>query len=182
MAEIKETPLTSIHKEHGAKIVPFAGYAMPIQYTGVIAEHGFVRNHAGMFDVSHMGHCTVTGDTVSHLLSRPLSKIPEGKSRYLLIMNEKGGIIDDCIAYRTSVNTWHIVLNASRKEIDLDVLQDAVPHAISGYDSTNHRNSRSTPRKRSRWIHRLNREHRRPPPSNGYFRCDWSFPDGQPKA
>lgn len=121
------TPLVASHKELGAKMAGFAGYEMPIQYAGVIAEHKSVRESAGMFDVSHMGHCIAEDVYISRHLSRPLEKIPVGRSQYALIMNEQGGIIDDCISYRLDDRRWHIILNASRKEIDIRTLDRVTP-------------------------------------------------------
>lgn len=124
---LKETPLASLHRASGARMMPFAGYDMPVQYRGVLAECDAVRNRAGIFDVSHMGHCHASDPALSRLLSRPLEKIAVGKSSYMLIMNPGGGIIDDCIGYRMEDNLWHIILNASRKEIDIETLKNVTP-------------------------------------------------------
>ncbi len=121
------TPLTALHRARGARIVPFAGYEMPVQYEGILAEHRAVRTRAGIFDVGHMGHCRVTSPAISRFLSRPLEKIAVGKSCYALIMNEEGGIVDDCISYRLGESLWHIVLNASRKQVDVETLRDVEP-------------------------------------------------------
>ncbi|MEK8024189.1 MAG: glycine cleavage system aminomethyltransferase GcvT [Candidatus Hydrogenedentota bacterium] len=125
--DIKKTPLTDAHRALGAKMGPFAGYDMPIQYEGILAEHKAVRTKCGIFDVSHMGHCLTSDPGISRILSRPLDKISLGKSCYMLIMNPDGGIIDDCIAYRMKDDLWHIVLNASRKEIDVAALGNVTP-------------------------------------------------------
>jgi aminomethyltransferase len=124
---VKTTPLTAAHKRLGAKMAPFAGYEMPIQYQGILAEHKAVRERAGIFDVSHMGHAHVTDRSVSRLLSRPLERAAIGKSCYALIMTPEGGIVDDCIFYGLTDGSWHIVLNASRKDVDVATLKSVMP-------------------------------------------------------
>ncbi len=119
------TPLTADHRARGAKMAAFAGYDMPIQFAGILAEHAAVRRECGVFDVSHMGHCRTANPAVSRVLSRPLSRMPVGKGTYGLILNDRGGIIDDCISYRLSETEWHIILNASRKEVDVATLNGA---------------------------------------------------------
>jgi len=122
---MKQTPLTDYSKRLGAKMAEFAGYDMPIQYEGILAEHKAVRESAGIFDVSHMGHARIFDPSVSRLLSRSLEKVPLGKGAYNLIMKEDGGIIDDAFVYRLGEREWHIVLNASRKEVDVEYLKNA---------------------------------------------------------
>jgi aminomethyltransferase len=124
---VKTTPLTASHKRLGAKMAPFAGYEMPIQYAGIIAEHKAVREDAGIFDVSHMGHARITDRSVARFLSRPLERASIGKSSYALIMTPEGGIVDDCIYYGLQDGSWHIVLNASRKEVDIETLKSVTP-------------------------------------------------------
>src|SRR6476659_1165821 len=99
-----ETPLRDRHVARGARMVPFAGWEMPVQYEGVIQEHRAVRGDAGVFDVSHMGELDVEGPRATELLqatlSNDLGRIGAGEAQYTLLTNERGGIIDDVIAYR----------------------------------------------------------------------------------
>lgn len=124
---MKKTPLYNLHRRLNAKMADFAGYEMPIQYEGIFAEHKAVREKCGVFDVSHMGHAAIRKPEISRLLSRSLLNIKIGKGAYTLILKENGGIIDDTFIYRFSENYWHIVLNASRKEVDVDYLSDVEP-------------------------------------------------------
>src|SRR5690242_20667791 len=100
-ATLLHTPLHDRHVELGARMVPFAGWEMPVQYEGVIPEHRAVRNDAGVFDVSHMGEIEVEGpralELLQSLLSSDLAKVERGHARYTLLTNERGGIIDDLI-------------------------------------------------------------------------------------
>ena len=119
---MKSTALTEIHKALGAKMVPFAGYNMPVQYEGVIAEHETVRNGVGVFDVSHMGEFLATGDKAIDLLqkvcSNDISKIEIGGAQYNCLPNEDGGIVDDLIVYHISEKEYLLVVNASNIEKD----------------------------------------------------------------
>src|SRR2546430_17607253 len=100
------TPLHDRHVALGARMVPFAGWEMPVQYEGVIQEHRAVRTDAGIFDVSHMGEIDVEGprahELLQGLLSNDLGKLEPGQAQYTLLTNERGGIVDDLIAYRLS--------------------------------------------------------------------------------
>src|SRR5256885_16596030 len=104
MQTLQRTPLHTRHVELGARLVPFAGWEMPVQYDGVIVEHRAVRTDAGVFDVSHMGEIEVegprAGELLQGLLSNDLDKIAPGQAQYTLLTNERGGIIDDLIVYR----------------------------------------------------------------------------------
>src|SRR5258708_16206091 len=99
-----QTPLHDRHVALGARMVPFAGWEMPVQYEGVIQEHRAVRTDAGVFDVSHMGELEVEGprahEFLQSLLSNDLAKLEPGQAQYTVLTNEGGGIIDDLIAYR----------------------------------------------------------------------------------
>src|SRR5579862_1387110 len=101
----RRTPLYEQHLLAGARMVPFAGWEMPVQYEGVIAEHRAVRTDAGVFDVSHMGELEVEGPQAEALLQRVLSndvaKLRDGEAQYTLLTNEAGGVVDDLIVYRT---------------------------------------------------------------------------------
>jgi aminomethyltransferase len=132
---LRRTPLYQKHVEAGARLVPFAGWEMPVQYEGVIAEHKAVRRDTGVFDVSHMGELEVEGpkaqELLQHLLSNDVSKLEPGDAQYTLLCNDDGGIIDDLIAYRTGSHRYLLVVNASNRETDFDWL---VEHELRGSD------------------------------------------------
>ncbi len=119
---MKETALTHKHIALGAKMVPFAGYNMPVQYEGVNAEHETVRNGVGVFDVSHMGEFLLKGPNAMALIqkvcSNDASVLFDGKAQYSCLPNGKGGIVDDLIIYRISEEAYFIVVNASNIEKD----------------------------------------------------------------
>ncbi len=118
-----KTPLYDVHVEEGGKIVPFAGYFLPVQYgSGVIKEHLAVRNECGLFDVSHMGEFIVTGETaldsLNHIMTNDFTDMPIGKVRYSLMCNEKGGCVDDLIVYKFDEQKYFVVVNAANKDKD----------------------------------------------------------------
>lgn len=119
---MKNIALTSKHEELGAKMVPFAGYNMPLQYTGLTDEHLNVRDNVGMFDVSHMGEFYVKGpkafDLVQKVTSNDVAKLTDGKIQYTCMPNGKGGIVDDLLVYRISEAEYLMVVNASNIEKD----------------------------------------------------------------
>ena len=119
---IKEIALSEIHKGLGAKMVPFAGYNMPVSYEGVNIEHETVRNNVGVFDVSHMGEFLVLGPNALELIqkvtSNDASKIVDNQAQYSCFPNTTGGIIDDLIVYRINNEKWLLVVNASNIEKD----------------------------------------------------------------
>lgn len=119
---MKRTALSEIHEKLGAKMVPFAGFYMPVQYTGIIDEHETVRKKAGMFDVSHMGEIWVKGpkafDYVQYVTSNNVSKLWNGKVQYSCFPNGKGGIVDDLLVYKFDDVTYLLVVNASNIEKD----------------------------------------------------------------
>ncbi|MCB4797758.1 glycine cleavage system aminomethyltransferase GcvT [Neotamlana laminarinivorans] len=119
---MKNTALTETHTALGAKMVPFAGYNMPVQYEGVNAEHETVRNAVGVFDVSHMGEFLIEGehalDLIQKVTSNDASKLTIGKAQYSCLPNDNGGIVDDLIVYRIKENTYLLVVNASNIEKD----------------------------------------------------------------
>jgi aminomethyltransferase len=121
---MKNTALTHKHIELGAKMVPFAGYSMPVQYEGVSIEHETVRNGVGVFDVSHMGEFILKGPNALELLqkfsSNDASKLFNGKAQYSCMPNGKGGIVDDLIIYRIAEDEYFLVVNASNIEKDWD--------------------------------------------------------------
>lgn len=119
---MKNTALTHIHEQLGAKMVPFAGYNMPVSYEGVNAEHETVRNGVGVFDVSHMGEFLITGPEALNLIqkvsSNDASKLVEGQAQYCYLPNETGGIIDDLIIYKLKDEEYLLVVNASNIDKD----------------------------------------------------------------
>jgi aminomethyltransferase len=116
---LQHTPLHDRHVELGARMVPFAGWEMPVQYAGVIPEHHAVRTDAGVFDVSHMGELEVEGphalELLQHALSNDLDRLAPGEAQYTLLTNEEGGIIDDLIVYRVGEQSFLLVVNASNR-------------------------------------------------------------------
>ena len=121
------TPFYDKHKALGAKILPFAGYEMPITYAGVIQEHEGVRNAAGLFDVSHMGEFILRGphalDLIQATISNDASKLVDGKVQYACFPNTEGGIVDDLLVYRIKEDQYMLVVNASNIEKDWNWLK-----------------------------------------------------------
>ncbi len=119
----KKTPLYDCHVEGNGKIVPFAGYLLPVQYeTGLVTEHLAVRKEVGIFDVSHMGEILVEGEDallyIQKLVTNDCSKMHDGQVKYTLLCNDKGGVIDDLLIYRFNSKKYLFVVNASNKEKD----------------------------------------------------------------
>jgi aminomethyltransferase len=144
-APLHTVPLDSWHRRQGARMVPFAGYAMPVQYDptadlaakcrgGVLAEHLHTRAHAGLFDVSHMGQAILTGMNVAtaleSLVPGDIAGLKPGRQRYTLLTNEAGGIIDDLMVARLDEDRLFLVVNASRKDIDFTHLAANLPDHI----------------------------------------------------
>ena len=121
---MRNTALTHIHEALGAKMVPFAGYNMPVQYEGVTAEHLTVRSGVGVFDVSHMGEFLVEGEhalaLIQRVTSNDASKLEIGDAQYSCFPNDQNGIVDDLICYRVKEHTYLLVVNASNIEKDWD--------------------------------------------------------------
>jgi len=119
---MKNTALSHVHESLGAKMVPFAGYNMPVQYEGVNAEHEIVRTGVGVFDVSHMGEFFLKGENALALIqkvtSNDASKLVDGKAQYSCLPNNEGGIVDDLIIYKIADNHYMLVVNASNIEKD----------------------------------------------------------------
>ena len=128
-----QTPLHGRHVAAGARMVPFAGWEMPVQYEGVIPEHRAVRSDCGVFDVSHMGQIHVegpnAGELLQSLLSNDLEKIGDGDAQYTLLTNERGGIVDDLIAYRIDPHHYLVVVNAGNRDVAYAWLKE---HEIRG--------------------------------------------------
>jgi aminomethyltransferase len=119
---MKTTALTETHKALGAKMVPFAGFLMPVSYEGVNVEHETVRRALGVFDVSHMGEFLIEGPAALELIqkvsSNDASRLNIGKAQYSCLPNETGGIVDDLIIYRIKEEVYMLVVNASNIEKD----------------------------------------------------------------
>lgn len=122
MEEVKRIPLNDLHVKLGGKMVPFAGYNMPVRYSSDIEEHMTVRNGVGVFDVSHMGEFTIKGphalDLIQRVTSNDASKLADGQAQYSCLPNDKGGIVDDLIIYKVRDHDYLIVVNASNIEKD----------------------------------------------------------------
>jgi aminomethyltransferase len=129
--DLKTTPLHALHMRHGAKMVPFAGYDMPVQYPmGVMGEHNHCRAQAGLFDVSHMGQVRIAGADVAAgleaLMPVDVAGLPEGRQRYGLLTNDAGGIMDD-LMFANRGDHWFVVVNAACKEADIAHIRAHLP-------------------------------------------------------
>jgi aminomethyltransferase len=124
----KKTPLYDEHMRLGAKMVPFAGWLMPVQYTSIVEEHQAVRNNVGVFDISHMGQFIVDGadgrDWLNRMLTNNVDKLDVGMGHYTFLLNDRGGIIDDLIVYRIDEQKYLLVVNAARADENFAWLQD----------------------------------------------------------
>lgn len=121
-ANLKTTPLKDEHMRLGAKMAPFGGWLMPIQYSGIIAEHQWTRKEAAVFDICHMGEFLIRGDAdksgLNRIVTFDLKSMVVGSCRYGFMLNESGGIIDDLIVYRVAPEEWMLVVNAATTEGD----------------------------------------------------------------
>ena len=138
---MKNTALTHIHESLGAKMVPFAGYNMPVQYEGVNIEHETVRNGVGVFDVSHMGEFFLKGENALALIqkvtSNDASKLVDGKAQYSCLPNNEGGIVDDLIVYKIADNHYMLVVNASNIEKDWNWISSHNDLGVEMIDNSN---------------------------------------------
>ncbi len=130
MSELK-TPLYDVHVEEGGKIVPFAGYLLPVQYeSGVITEHMAVRQACGLFDVSHMGEFTVSGPTalatLNHLLTNDFTNMTLGRVRYSVLCYEDGGCVDDLVVYKFGEESYLVVVNAANRAKDFEYMSSRI--------------------------------------------------------
>lgn len=120
--ELKKIPLNDLHEKLGGKMVPFAGYNMPVRYSSDLEEHMCVRNGVGVFDVSHMGEFTIKGphalSLIQRVTSNDASKLTDGQAQYACLPNETGGIVDDLLVYRIKENDYMLVVNASNIDKD----------------------------------------------------------------
>lgn len=132
--EIEALPLDAWHRAQGARMVEFAGYHMPIQYEGIMAEHQWTRENAGLFDVSHMGQLTISGDNVADALEKlcpgDISALGEGRMRYSLLLAQDGGILDDLMITRTPMG-FYVVVNGAVKYEDMGYLRGALPDEVT---------------------------------------------------
>ncbi len=142
--ELKQLPLDAWHRGLGARMVPFAGYEMPIQYEGIVAEHEWTRERAGLFDVSHMGQLLVSGENAAEaleaLLPGDVSALKPGRVRYSLLLNDDGGILDDLMVTnvteiddegRRGEPTYYLVVNGATKWDDIAHLREHLPDEIT---------------------------------------------------
>lgn len=124
---LKTTPLHAAHLRLGARMAGFAGYDMPIQYEGVLAEHRWTREHAGLFDVSHMGQARITGADAftqfERFVSNDYQGLAAGRQKYGLLLNDEGGIVDDLMAARPDHDGLYVVVNAGNKDADFALLE-----------------------------------------------------------
>ncbi|MGJ8634403.1 MAG: glycine cleavage system aminomethyltransferase GcvT [Luteolibacter sp.] len=132
---ILHSPLEAAHLALGARLIPFGGWSMPVQYSSILSEHAAVRNAAGVFDISHMGQVFVTGENhtawLDTLLTNNLSKLSSGQGQYTLMLNESGGVIDDLIAYRLTADETLLVINASMIPEDVAWMEKHCPAHIT---------------------------------------------------
>jgi aminomethyltransferase len=131
---LAQLPLDGWHRAHGGRMVPFAGYEMPVQYEGIMAEHLWVRGHAGLFDVSHMGQLLFHGPDVDRaletLLPGDLIALKDGRLRYSMLLAEDGGIIDDLMATRRG-DQFYLVVNGATKHGDIEQFEKRLPRTIA---------------------------------------------------
>src|SRR5687767_475599 len=127
-------PLDDWHRRHGGRMVPFAGFSMPVQYEGIMAEHRWTRESAGLFDVSHMGQLIISGADaeagLEKLLPADLSILRDGRLRYSLLLTDEGGIIDDLMVTRRG-DHFYMVVNGATKKGDIEHLEARLPSSVS---------------------------------------------------
>lgn len=125
--QLRTTPLNANHRARGARMVGFGGYDMPVQYEGVLAEHRWTREHVGLFDVSHMGQCKITGaDAIAQFerfVPGDYAILKEGRQKYSLLLNDQGGVMDDLMAGRPDHDGLFVVVNAGNKDADFAFLE-----------------------------------------------------------
>jgi len=131
---LKQSPLARVHRELGARMVPFAGWEMPVQYKSILAEHAAVRERVGIFDISHMGQFVAKGagvvEWLDGILTNRVAKLEPGRGQYTIMLNEEGGVIDDLIIYRTGEDEILLVVNAARLEEDFEWLKAHLAEGI----------------------------------------------------
>ncbi|MHC1711022.1 MAG: glycine cleavage system aminomethyltransferase GcvT [Solidesulfovibrio sp.] len=140
MEKLITTPLTDWNRGHGAKMVPFAGFDMPVQYTSILAEHEQTRTKAAVFDICHMGEFYLSGEGAAAALStavtHDLDTLAAGKCRYGFLLNDTGGVIDDLIIYCLGPDHYMLVVNGSRIQTDFDTIKSRLPASLSFVDAS----------------------------------------------
>lgn len=125
---VKKTPLYDMHVKHGGKMVEFAGFMMPIQYMGIKSEHNSVRQNCGLFDVSHMGEVTITGEnaakSVQRFTTNDISDMKKGQVKYSPMCNKNGGVVDDLLVYKLDEDDYMLVINASNIDKDIKFIME----------------------------------------------------------
>jgi aminomethyltransferase len=137
---IRKTPLYEEHRRLGARLVPFAGWEMPVQFAGISAEHHAVRQRAGLFDVSHMGELELSGagaaTLVNRLVTNDLDRVADGQAMYTVCCNQQGGILDDLLVYKRTNSDILVVCNASNRDKIVPHFQNAASSAVQVRDTT----------------------------------------------
>ncbi len=140
MDELLQTPLSSWHQEHGAKMAPFAGWNMPIQYKGILAEHKHTRTSASLFDICHMGEFLLQGanakDALARCVTHNLDTLPPGRCRYGFLLNDEGGVIDDLIIYCLEPEAYMLVVNGARIDVDFRTIGSRLPDGLEFVNAT----------------------------------------------
>ncbi|MCS6775137.1 MAG: glycine cleavage system aminomethyltransferase GcvT [Chloroherpetonaceae bacterium] len=140
VSDLKRTPLYDVHLAAGARMVPFAGWAMPVSYQSILDEARVVRQHAGIFDISHMGRVCVEGaeslPVLQRVTSNDVSRLAPGDAQYSLFLTPQGGIIDDIIVYRRRAQEFLLVVNASNTEEDLRWIREHTAQSVAVVDRT----------------------------------------------
>lgn len=135
MSELLTTPLHLWHKNNGARMVPFAGWDMPVQYAGILEEHKHTRTRASIFDISHMGEFLLDGpgatEALAAVVTHNLATLAPGKCRYGFLLNEKGGVLDDLIVYRLDTEKYMLVVNGACIDSDFDWIKKHVPAGLT---------------------------------------------------
>lgn len=135
MENLEKTPLTDWHRDNGAKMAPFAGFDMPVQYKGIIAEHKHTRSEVGIFDICHMGEFKLSGpgarDALNSVVSHDLNTLAPGKCRYGFLLNESGGINDDLIIYCLDEDEYMLVVNGACRKSDFQHIQTNLPQTLT---------------------------------------------------
>lgn len=121
---LRKTPLSTLHRNAGARMIDFAGWDMPVYYTGILEEHAAVRQNAGLFDISHMGRFEMRGagaaEALQGMITNNMKKLSPGRALYTLLCDESGGVIDDIIIYQTGADEYFICVNAVNRQIDFE--------------------------------------------------------------
>ena len=165
----KESPLASCHHELGARMIPFAGWNLPVEYSGLLSEHRTTRQAAGLFDISHMGQVRAKGKgslgALEHLLANDPAKLKDGEGHYTFLLNPHGGVIDDLFLYRLQADDFLLVVNASRHAEDLEVLsKQKADVSFSGAPGSTAGMALQGPRSNSILSQVIKSESKNPPP------------------